>query len=137
MNDSIDSPDRRRLDIAHLEREVERQHSALRVRTAETRERLVAWKVPLIVGGGALLGLLLGRVGASRRPARDAVHPPYSGRTVQPTDDHHRGHPAAATARAAGKAAGWMAALSLASRALPTLLPLLRAYADRDRPLRR
>lgn len=137
MNDRIDSPDRRRLDIAHAERDIEQQRSALRVRTAETRERLAGWKVPLILGGGALLGLLLGRVGASRRPPRDAVHPRCSVRTAQPTDDHHRGHPAAATARAAGKAAGWMAALSLASRALPTVLPLLRAYADRDRPLRR
>ena len=129
----------RRREIALAEQAVERHRHDFQRRTAETRvrvasvrERMSAWKVPLIIGGGALLGLLLGRrSGSSSRPARDR-HDAYPRTEHDPRSPDDAHEPVVAqTAKAAGKMAGLMAGLSLASRALPVLMPLLSAYAER------
>ena len=114
--------DSHRRSIALAEHNVERQRADLRQRTTATRERLSGWKAPLILGGGALLGLLLGR---SRGKAPQPI---YSMRQ-NPSDAVPYSEPSGA-ARVAGKAAGFMAALSLASRALPLVLSVARAYAQ-------
>lgn len=118
-------PDSHRRDIALAEQEVEQQRAGFRRRTLETRQRIDAvnerirgWKAPSILVGGALLGLVIGRSGRPRRgplPQREEVQ-----------------HGAAAgAAKTAGRTAALMAGLSLAARALPMVLPLLRAFAAR------
>lgn len=119
-----DSDDRRRV-IALAEQDVERHRGLLRHRKLETRQRIDAaherirgWKVPLILVGGALLGVFIGRSGAPRHPTVAAPGPPHHGA-------------AATTAKAASKSAGLMAGLSLATRVLPFALSLLGTYAER------
>ena len=114
--------EQRRQQIVAAEHAVEHQRAHFGVQNEARRQRWQTWKVPLILGGGALLGLLLGRRGsrtsASRAGARHDRHhahesPPVA--TVQ-------------TAKAAGKAAGLMAGLSIAARVAPVVLPLLQRY---------
>lgn len=123
-----DSDDRRRV-IALAEQDVERQRALLRHRTLETRQRFEAaqqrirgWKVPLILIGGALIGVVIGRPRARRH---DHLHDQISAHAQAPDGA------AVTTAKAAGKAAGLMAGLSLARRLLPVALSLLSAYAER------
>ncbi len=110
--------ERRRQQIAAAEQVVELHRANFSVQNAARRERWQAWKVPLIVGGGALLGLLVGRRRSRPPSARHA--PPAA--------------PAAQTAKSAGKAAGLMAGLSLAARVVPVLLPLAQRYVTTRRP---
>lgn len=131
----------RRRDIALAEQAVERHRldfqrltAETRSRVAEVKQRVSDWKVPLIVGGGALLGLLLGRRSSSSSPrAHDSRHDEGrnrpSVRTRSPDDAHEP--VVAQTAKAAGRMAGLMAGLSLAARAYPLLVPLVSAYAER------
>lgn len=117
-----DSNNRRRA-IALAEQDVERQRAGFRHHTLETHQRIDAarqrvrgWKVPLILVGGTLLGLLIGRPG---HPKREPA--------LQAEQAHHG--TATHAAKAAGKAAGLMTGLSLATRVLPVVLSLARSVA--------
>lgn len=120
--------DARRQRILAAEHAVELQRAHFHARNDARRERWQAWSVPLILGGGALLGLVLGRRGASRPAARiDARGDRHRARDASPA-------PSVQTAKAAGKAAGLMAGLSLAARLAPVVLPLVQRYVASRRP---
>jgi hypothetical protein len=137
---SIDARVDPRARIAAAESNVELQRAILRQRSSATRARVDAvrervdavrsrWhdrKALLVVVGGLLLGVMLGR----RRASSTVSHRHHS-RFRGAHDAGVDAPPSAAaeTVKAAGKAAGWMAGLSLASRMLPVVLSLLSLRA--------
>jgi hypothetical protein len=126
MNDLADC----RARIAQAEEAVMVQRARLQADTYYARERVRGaadrWqriKAPLIVGGGLLLGL---SVGLRRGGKRSDVRP--HARHERPAEAPPSG--GAETARAAGKAAGWLAALSLVGRIAPVALGIARIVAE-------